>query len=130
MGIITAPIKVSNIKDEKKSLEDVFLVDSGAQYTVLPEKDWKKLKLKPDRKQKFSLADGRVVERKIGSAMIEYKNRKAPSTVVLGKKNDSRLLGALTLESLGLTLEPFQRKIYESKLMLGSFTSTPLPKKK
>jgi len=36
-----------NIKDQRRSIEDIFLVDSGAQYTVLPEKGWKKLKLKP-----------------------------------------------------------------------------------
>jgi len=127
MGIINASVKIMNIKDQRRTIENIFLVDSGAQYTVLPEKDWRQLKLKPERKQKFSLADGRVVERKIGSAMIQYRNRKAPSPVVLGKKGDSRLLGVLTLESLGLTLDPFQRKIYESKLMLGRFTSTTEP---
>jgi len=33
-----------------------FLVDSGASYTVLPEKVWKSLGLKPFEKMEFVLA--------------------------------------------------------------------------
>ncbi|OGD54527.1 hypothetical protein A3J78_01840 [Candidatus Beckwithbacteria bacterium RBG_13_35_6] len=118
MGIITVKLKVSNPKKKNKTLEKDFLVDSGAQYTVLPENDWKKLDIQPTKVQSFGLADGRVIKRKIGWAFLEYENNSGYSPVVLGKKNDSNLLGVVTLEMMGLALDPFQRKIYKAKLLL------------
>jgi len=64
------------------------------------------------------LADGKVVKRKIGSALISLKGIELPSPVVLGKENDSKLLGALTLEAMGLALDPFERRLYKAKLFL------------
>lgn len=119
MGLIDVKLKVKNPKDESKYLEEKFLVDSGANFTVLPEKAWKKLKLKPSWEQEFSLTDGRIIKRKIGNAIIEYQGRQSATPIILGKKRDSLLLGVITLESLGLTLDPFQRKIYRTKLMMA-----------
>ncbi|MFC1782953.1 hypothetical protein ACFL02_05140 [Planctomycetota bacterium] len=36
-------------------------MDSGITYTVLPRKTWQALKLKPQRKMSFTLADGTMV---------------------------------------------------------------------
>lgn len=93
------------------------MVDTGAKYTVLPEKIWKALDLKPERHQKFSLADGSIIVRPISSAYVTYENIQAPSTVILGEKKDSPLLGVFTLEAMGLTISPFTRQIYPDKLM-------------
>ena len=43
---------------KKKSSTLQFLVDSGAIYTLLPEKDWKAIGLKAKRRMTFTLADG------------------------------------------------------------------------
>ncbi len=100
-------------------MESNFLVDSGAHYTVIPNETVKKLSLKPSYTQEFSLADGRIIKRKIGSAYINFQGRELAVPVVLGEKDDSPLLGVTTLESFGVVLDPFQRKIYPSKLMFG-----------
>ena len=47
-----------------------FLIDSGATYTVLPEKVWRKIGLKPIREHEFILADGTVIKRKISECYI------------------------------------------------------------
>lgn len=118
MGIVSAVLKLSNPSNRKNIFEGEFLVDSGALYTVIPKNIWQNLNLKPDRKQKFSLADGTVIERKIGSAFVEYQGTRTATPVVLGEKHDSQLLGIITLEALGLVLNPFERKLYPAKLML------------
>lgn len=118
MGATTVSLKVKNPTEPKCEVEEEFLVDSGAVFTVLPENLVKKLKLKPVYEKKFVLADGKVIKRKIGSALIEFQGKEIPSPVVLGKEKDSRLLGALTLESFGLALDPFARKLYRAKMML------------
>lgn len=118
MGIINTNLKVINPSQPSKYFEGEFLVDTGAQYTVIPLDIWKKIGLKPQRKQKFILADGKIVERQIGGAYIEYEGVRATSPIVLGEKNDSFIMGVVTLESLGLSINPFTRKIYSAKLML------------
>lgn len=118
MGIVNVPVTVSNIHHPDKMYAGEFLVDTGAGYTVLPEKVWKQLGLRSEREQSFSLADGKIVKRNIGHAYVEYAGKRTPTSVVLGKKNDSALLGVIVLEELGLSIDPFQRKIYSAHLMM------------
>jgi clan AA aspartic protease len=118
MGMTTVTIKIKNPQNPSKVVEGDFLVDSGAAYTVVPQKLVRKLGIKPSFRQKFTLADGTTIERDIGKAFIEYQGRETAVPIVLGKARDSSLLGVLTLEALGLALDPFERKFYPATLML------------
>lgn len=118
MGIVNTYLKVINPSQPSKYYEGEFLVDTGAQYTVIPLSVWKKIGLKPQRRQKFILADGKIVERQIGGAYVEFEGVQSASPIVLGKKNDSFILGVVTLKSLGLSINPFTRKLYSAKLTL------------
>lgn len=116
MGLTSVILKVKNLQKPEKTFEGKFLVDSGATYTVVPTEILKKLGIKPDRTEKFSLADGRIIERKVGNALYEYAGVNGAAPVLFGEKGDDLLLGVFTLESLGMMLDPLQRKIY--KLLL------------
>lgn len=118
MGMTSVKLVVKNPYDRNKTVEGKFLVDSGAHYTVLPPALVKKLELKKSYVQEFSLADGRIMKRAVAGALINLAGRELPAPVVLGEKGDSALLGVTTLESFGLMLDPFQRKLYHSRLML------------
>ena len=119
MGITNVTLKVINLKDESRFVEESFLVDSGASLSVLPPKITRKVGIKPTgEKRQFSLADGTIVERGIGEAIFEFQGKRAPSLVVIGQKGDSPILGALTLEAMGLVLDPFKRQLFEAKLFL------------
>jgi predicted aspartyl protease len=96
-----------------------LLVDSGAVYSVLPERTWRALGLKPKRTVEFDLADGTSIERKVGEATFIIGGVDAVSPVVLGTREDSALLGAVTLESLGLMLNPLSRELLPMHLVLG-----------
>lgn len=118
MGVTKVVLRVKNPKDEKKFIEKEFLVDSGAAFTVVPKPLLDKISIKPVREQRFILADGRVVKRKLGEAIFEMNGYRAPGPVVIGKKNDELLLGTFTLEAMGLVLNPFERRLYRAKLMM------------
>ena len=119
MVMTKVKLTVKNPFDLKKKAEGEFLVDTGAHYTVVPYDMVKKLGLKPAFEQEFSVADGRIVKRNVGSAFIRYKDKEGATMVVLGGKKDDPLLGVTTLESFGLMIDPFTRQIYKSKLMLA-----------
>lgn len=118
MGLTTVTIEIKNPSDPEKTIEGDFLVDSGASYTVLPKKMARALNLQPSFTQEFNLADGTKVKRDVGSALIKFRGREIASPVILGKEKDSPLIGILTLESLGLVLDPFARKLHPAKLMI------------
>lgn len=110
---------IRSLNNSQKQAEVEFLVDSGAHFTVVPSKIVEKLGLRPSFEQSFSLADGKTIKRKVGNVMVKFEDREMAVPVVLGEKNDEALLGVTTLENFGLMLDPFQRKIYKSRLMLG-----------
>lgn len=118
MGITLIRAKIKNPEKPKLEKEEEFLVDSGAIYSVVSTKTLKSLGISPQRKQEFTLADGTKVKREIGYALFEFGGHQAPSPVVFGKKGDSNLLGVVTLESMGLVLDPFKRKLKPMRLLL------------
>lgn len=109
---------IKNPLNPKKTAKIDFLVDSGAAYTVVPGNIVSRLKLKPSFEREFILADGKKIKRLVGDARIRFGTEEITTPVVLGKNGDSALLGVLTLESFGLALDPFQRKLYRAKMML------------
>lgn len=118
MGLTKVALKVQNVQDPKKSFTGKFLVDSGATHTVVPSHVLKKLGIKPHGTEMFVLADGKVIERKVGSAFYEYEGKKAAAPVLFGEKGDNPLLGVFTLEALGLSLDPLKRKLYKATLRI------------
>ena len=96
-----------------------FLVDSGAVYSVLRRDDWRPLGLKAERELDFVLADGTVLTRAVSECSIEIEGRRATSPVVLGETEDAALLGAVTLETLGLVLNPLTRKLQPMRMVLA-----------
>lgn len=120
MGVTFVKLTIKNPFDFSKKSEGRFLVDSGAHYTVVPYEMVKKLGLKPSYTQEFSLADGKMIKRKIGNAIIKYGDVEGAMMVVLGEEKDGSLLGVTTLENFGLMLDPFKRTLYKSKLMLAT----------
>ncbi len=118
MGMTKVALKVKNPQKPSKVFAGEFLVDSGATYTVVPEDILKKIGIKPAGEEQFSLADGRIISRKVGSALYEYQGTERAAPVLFGEKDDSLLLGAFTLEALGLTLDPLKRKLYKALLRM------------
>lgn len=88
-----------------------FLVDSGATYSVVPARLLRALRIRPERTVRFALADGTEVERELGEATFELAGARATSPVVFETEGTEALLGAVTLETLGLMLDPFSRRL-------------------
>ena len=95
-----------------------FLVDSGAAYIILPEPVWKEIGLEPKRKMIFTLADGTRVERKVSECYLILPQGEAHTPVILGEPGDEALLGVVTLEILGLVLNPFNRNLQPMRAIL------------
>jgi clan AA aspartic protease len=119
MAITTAILKVKEHRKSEKFTEVAFLVDSGAVYSLVPGKILDELEIEPHREMTFSLADGSKLTRKVCSAYFEFEGEGGPAPVVYGEEGDEPLLGATTLESLGLVLNPFTRTLHPMRLLMA-----------
>lgn len=104
---------------EGRTAEVRFLVDSGATYTVLPLAVWQAIGLSPTRQVTFTLADGSQIERSVSECHIALPQGEAHTPVVLGQRGDEALLGVVTLEILGLVLNPFTRELQPMRMLLA-----------
>jgi len=95
-----------------------FLVDSGATYTLLPYNDWNAIELPPKRLHVFTLADGTTIERQVSECHISIPQGEGHTPVVLGEEDDEAVLGVVTLEILGLVLNPFKRTLQPMRMLL------------
>jgi len=132
MALTHVPGKVSRSGRRRRPVPVRFLVDTGAVFTVLPETVWRAIGLKAERVAEFTLADGTAIRRDVSECRIQVEGRAATSPVVLGGPIDAPLLGAVTLETLGLMVNPLTRELLPMRLMLSrasgrSWVPAPLP---
>ena len=119
MGITNAILKVKEHRKSEKIAEVNFLIDSGAVYSLVTGKVLDALDIEPYREMIFSLADGTTIKRRVCSAYFEYEGEGGPAPVVYGEEGDKPLLGATTLESLGLVLNPFSRTLHPMRMLMA-----------
>jgi predicted aspartyl protease len=81
------------------------MVDTGSEYNWIPSNVLLDLGIAPARVERFETADGRVLEREIGFAMIYAGGRSSPTIVVFAGDDDLTLLGAFGLEGLNLRID-------------------------
>ena len=121
MGIIFLDAEIGNPADPEKTLTVEFMIDSGAIYTVAPATVLDELGIKPIAEEKSWLANGERIIRKRGIAFFKYGDKVGVADVIFGEEGDSNLLGATTLESLGLALDPLKRELKPLPMVLGGY---------
>ncbi len=119
MALTHIRVTVSNPSDSMNKERIGFLVDSGAVYSVVPRKTLTRLGIRPEEEREFTLANGQVVKRFLGIARFEYEKHRGGAPVIFGKKGDSALLGATTLEAMGMALNPLKRELMPLPMVLG-----------
>ena len=117
MTYVTGRVSRPNGKGTALSLR--FILDSGALYSVLPEVVWKRLRLRSSRTVEFTLADGTLISRGVSECTFTIERIAATSPVVLGRLHDAAILGIVTLETMGLMLNPLSRELMPMKMMLA-----------
>jgi len=120
MGLTHIRASIANPARPRRSARLRFLVDSGAMYSVVPALVLRRLGIKPGKAKSFILADGTEIKRSLGQALFRMNGDEAASPVIFGEKGDSTLLGSVSLEALGLMLDPFKRELRPLPMMLAS----------
>ncbi|HJR67468.1 MAG TPA: retroviral-like aspartic protease family protein [Gemmatimonadaceae bacterium] len=81
------------------------LVDTGSEYSWIPREVLESLGVGVERAHRFRTADGRVVHRVTGYAIVHAGGTRTSDEVVFAEPGDMVLLGAHTLEGLDLRID-------------------------
>jgi clan AA aspartic protease len=125
MGLTVLEMEVANPARPEVTEKLDLLVDSGAIYSVVPTPVLEKLDIKPLAQQEFRLANGEKITRQKGVAVFRYKDKVGGADVIFGEEGDATLLGAFTLEALGLALDPLKRELRDLPMMLAGLGGLP-----
>ncbi len=108
-------------------------VDTGASYSKLPVSLLDRLGIEPEEQTyPVVLADDRIEEYAIGQASFEIAGRARTSPVLFGEEGIA-LLGATSLQALGLIPDTQNHELVDAKLLMvgmrsadNSATGSPL----
>jgi clan AA aspartic protease len=118
LGFVTVHIGVAKVSDPQKRSDVALLVDTGALYSIVPAKVLQGLGVEADERAEFEMADGRVIERSVGEARFYFDGRKATSPVIFGEEGDAEVLGVVTLEAMGLEVDPVRKQVRPMRRIL------------
>ncbi|HUT95842.1 MAG TPA: hypothetical protein VMY37_40695 [Thermoguttaceae bacterium] len=89
-----------------------LLVDTESEHTWIPGEKLEKIGVGREKKDvRFVMANGEVVTRSIGFAILRVERHFTIDEVVFAEPGDSLLLGARTLEGLNLTVDAARKKL-------------------
>jgi len=100
-----------------RSVRARALVDTGATFTVVPRKVFEELQLPIIGKKTVKTAKGSV-ELSECLGVIEVMGRRAGSQILVSDDVDLVLIGVLTLEALGLEVDPTTGRLKETEILL------------
>ena len=106
MGLTYVKVRIANPHDVSRSDELELLVDTGALFSIVPGPRLASLGIVVQASRILLLADGSRVTRSVGEARFGIGAEEATSRVVFGEAGDAAVLGAVTLESLTLAVDP------------------------
>jgi predicted aspartyl protease len=119
LGMTEVRVRVVNLADARRFADVDLVVDSGAIYSVVPAGVLRRIGVAARETQTFGLANGETVRRAIGDVRYEIGDRSGAAPVIFGRRGDASLLGVVTLEALGLHLDPLRRRLRPLRLIIA-----------
>ncbi len=108
MASFTVKLKVWNPVDPSRFAEIEAWADTGAAYSWISKARLEPLGVQKVRRLQFRTIEGHTVERDLGG-----------DNVVVAESGDLEVLGAHSLESLGLAVDPVHKKLIPLVVALG-----------
>ncbi len=117
MGQFSVQVTIAHPSDPARAADVELWVDTGATLSWVPREIIERLDVPRLRRRPFLLADGRTIERDTAGAIVRLNGSEAIVTLVIAEPGDGHLLGATTLETLGFTVDPINRRLVPQTLL-------------
>lgn len=91
-----------------------MLVDTGVTFSVIPRPVLVQLGVTAAEQREILTIDNKLLKRDLGYAGIEVGGKRVVSPVLFGEQSDFPVLGAVTMETAGLVVDP-ERKTLQAR---------------
>ena len=119
MATFTVKLKVWNPADPARFAEIEAWADTGAAYSWISKARLEPLGVQKVRRLQFQTIEGHKVERDLAAVFLSTDGYTGGDNVVLAEPGDLEVLGAHSLESLGLAVDPVHKKLVPLVVALG-----------
>lgn len=120
MGTFVVKFVLKNPMQPEKRLELEGLVDTGALFTQVPVDLARAIGIAPAGTRSVHYADGTKDVVPVAKADIVINGVETATMVLCGKPNSLILLGATTLETLGLGVDPIHKRLIPIEAPMAS----------
>jgi clan AA aspartic protease len=110
MGMFSVAIEVL-AADERTSEQQPALVDTGASYLSLPRNVLERLGYRPRDAQRVVFARGRTAVWPVTEVKVLLEGRERTVIAFMAEPGAPVLIGAQTLETFGLGVDPLARRL-------------------
>lgn len=115
MGSFRVDIEVENVMAQgTRRIIHSALVDTGAELSCLPATELDALGIERRQQRRFRQADGSVLVRWTGGAILYAAGASTVDEVVFGEPGDLVLLGSRSLEGLNLQIDPVAKRLRDA----------------
>ena len=95
---------------------DAF-VDTGAAFSWISRARLERLGVAPSRKMSFRTIEGRLLERDMATVYVSTDKYSVPDIVVMTEEGEMEVMGAHTIEGLGMAADPVQKKLVPAVML-------------
>ena len=115
MGTFRVDLEVENpVRPGEKRMLRSVLVDTGAELSWFPKDLLQSLGIERVKVWRFRQADGTVLTRWTGGAVVHVAGTHTLDEVVFGEPGDLVLLGSRSLEGLNLRIDPVSKRLIDA----------------
>ncbi len=111
MGLFQTKLAVWNPTAPSRAEEFELWVDTGAAYSWLSRRRLESMGVVASDRMELRTIEGKLIQRDVAPVFLRHNGRTGGDTVVSAEEGDLEVMGAHTLESLGLAADPVQKKL-------------------
>ena len=125
MGTFSVKLQVWNPAQPGGVEELDAFVDTGASFSWISRARLSRLGVSPSRKMGFRTIEGHLVERDMATVYVSTDKYSVPDVVVMAEEGEMEVLGAHTIEGLGMAVDPVQKRLVPTVMLALAASGEP-----
>jgi len=117
VGTFTVKLRIWNPEHPEKAEEVEAFVDTGAAFSWISRARLQRLGVHPSRQMPFRTIEGRVLDRDLATVYVALDGYSVPDVVVMAEPGEMEVMGAHSIEGLGLAADPIQKKLVPTVML-------------
>ena len=111
MSTFATKLRLANLANPTRVVEIEGTVDTGASYSWVSRATLESVDIKPTSRMQFETITGDLIEREMAPVFVSFDGRSGGDTVVVGEPGDMQVIGAHTLEAMGVLADPIRKTL-------------------